>query len=301
MKEVFLVGNKMNQADWLRRLGAGETIEQVCTAAGWSREEFDAWWQAECRRRVPRAEMQLECAELHEAVSIVRDDRGVPHVDARSRTDAYIAFGFVVAQDRLFQLDYLRRRARGTLAEVLGKSAIDSDRLYRTLDLQSVAERELAAMPVEIRELLEAYAAGVNAWLRICAKNGAGEWPLEFDLLDYRPGPWSAVDSLLLTGDFRWYLTGRFPVIIAPELVKRAVGEGPLYNLYLGAELDDECILPTGSYAPRSRSQAAGMSEEAGGSNNWVMPLRSWQAIRMCLFRLCRCGMRCICGHLIGM
>ncbi|MFM7843267.1 MAG: penicillin acylase family protein [Planctomycetota bacterium] len=276
----------MNQPELLRRLGAGESIQQVLIETGWSRAQFDDWWQAECQRRVPSAELKLGCDRLRGPVRVVRDERGLPHVEAENTDDAYYGFGFAVAQDRLFQLDYLRRRARGTLAEILGPAAVDSDLLYHTLDLQAVAERELAAMTSEIRGLVESYAQGVNAWMQAC-RDGAGQWPIEFDLLDYRPELWSATDSLLITGEFRWYLTGRFPVILAPELVKRAVGTGPLYELYLGAELDEECILPAGSYRPRNPVEvdregapwgsSAGGAEDGGGSNNWVLAGRHTQ------------------------
>src|SRR5438128_1175424 len=100
--------------------------------------------------------------------------------------------------------------------------------------------------------------------------------PIEFDLLDYQPEPWSPVDCLTIEGEFRWYLTGRFPVIVIPELARRALGDGPLFRAFLQAEADSESILPEGSYPrnPRGRQPvgtAVAEPDSAQGSNNWVL------------------------------
>ena len=100
--------------------------------------------------------------------------------------------------------------------------------------------------------------------------------PIEFDLLDYRPALWKPKDSLAIAGEFRWYLTGRFPVIVVPELVKRALGNGPLYSAFLQTEADDESIMPPGSYTPGpyipGRAGSSGSARDEGaGSNNWVL------------------------------
>jgi penicillin amidase len=97
---------------------------------------------------------------------------------------------------------------------------------------------------------------------------------------DYRPAPWSPVDSLAIAGELRYYLTVRLPIIAIPELAKRALGEGPLYEAFLQGEADDESIMPTGAYPPRPDGTApvppgigwpAGDPEEGRGSNNWVV------------------------------
>jgi penicillin amidase len=255
-------------ADWLTRLGAGEPIARLCAGAGVGRAKFDAWWQAECRRRVPSMTGARTLPGLDGPVRIVRDPRGVPHVSAGTDRDLFFGFGFAVAQDRLFQLDHIRRKAAGRLAEVLGPEAVESDRLFRTLDLAALAEREWATLPAETRELVAAYAAGVDA---VVAESRA-DLPIEFGLLGYRPEPWRPVDCLLVLNEFRWYLTVRFPVIAAPELVKRAVGDGPLFREFITGEADDESILHPGEYpAGRRRAADAGAGEDWPGSNNWVL------------------------------
>src|SRR5439155_4494373 len=150
--------------------------------------------------------------------------------------DLFVAFGSGVAKDRRFQLDFLRRKAQGTLAEILGPEAVEQDFFYRTIGLARIAQRETAVLPAETLELLSAYCRGINAWI----EQTAGNWPIEFDLLAYQPAPWTVTDTLAIIGEFRWYLTGRFPVIAIPELVKRAVGGCSLYRHFITRESDDE-------------------------------------------------------------
>src|SRR5205823_2345122 len=148
---------------------------------------------------------------------------------------------------------------------------VESDLLYRTINLAGIAEAEWHSLPEETRSLVEAYSAGVNALIEATRDLP----PIEFDLLDYRPEPWSPLDCLVVAGEFRWYLTGRFPVIAIPEFVRRTLGDGPLYRAFLQGEADDESIMPPGSY-PATRCGVEPVRETAGeengpGSNNWVL------------------------------
>jgi penicillin amidase len=256
----------------LKRLGAGESIAAFCERQRWTRELFDTWWQEECRRRLPNTKGAIAVPGIRGPAKIARDRWGVPHIQAFTEGDLFFAFGYATAQDRLFQLDYLRRKARGRLAEILGPEALESDVLYRTIGLSQIAEREWESLPAETRELVSAYAAGVNAVIQACGDL----FPIEFDLLDYPPDPWLPQDCLAIAGEFRWYLTGRFPVIVVPELVKRALGAGPLYEAFLTGEEDGESIMPPGSYSAAKgfsgRVGATVADRDAGhGSNNWVL------------------------------
>ncbi len=266
---------KLSSKTMLRRLGAGEAIAAVCAAAGISRSEFDAWWGAEAAARVPEPSGTRRGAGEIRA-DIQRDEWGIPHIDAETDESLFFGFGYAMAQDRLFQLDYLRRKASGTLSEILGADGLELDTIARTVGLRRIAEAEWAETPAETRALLTAFAAGVNA----VTEESRARLPIEFDLLDYEPAPWSPVDSLAIAGDLRYYLTVRFPVIAIPELAKRTLGEGPLYEAFLQGEADDESILPPGSY-PTRRSGVepvgapigwpVGDPEEGRGSNNWVL------------------------------
>jgi penicillin amidase len=254
----------------LARLGAGQPVSDVCEAAGLTRSQFDDWWRAECRRRVPPAEGELRVRGPRGPVRVGRDAWGVPHVEAGLDADLFFGWGYATAADRLFQMEFIRRRGRGRLAELLGPAWVESDRLFRTLDLAAVADAELATLPGDVAERLAAFVAGVNALIE-----SSDLLPVEFDLLGDRPAPWTAADSLVVLGDFRWYLTGRFPVICSPELAKRALGgDGPLYRAFLRGEADDESIVPPGAYPAKPggvEPLPSGAGGDGPGSNNWVL------------------------------
>jgi penicillin amidase len=276
----------LSAKELLRRLGAGEPIRSLCDAAGISHSAFDAWWQTEAAARVPAATGTRRVG-VRRSVQIERDTWGIPHIHADNDEDLFFGFGYALAQDRLFQLDFLRRRGAGRLSEILGPDGteldlfthvvgpqriFELDLLARTVGLRRIAEHEWTTLPAETCSLLTAFSKGINALL----DETRDRLPIEFDLLDYQPEPWSPVDCLTIEGEFRWYLTGRFPVIVIPELAKRALGDGPLYQAFLESEVDDESIVPPGSY-PRTRSGAqpigvaAGDPQAAQGSNNWVV------------------------------
>jgi penicillin amidase len=262
---------RLSNSQILSRLGAGESIASVCSAAGISGEEFHSWWERETASRVP-AESGTQVAPLERPVRIQRDDSGIPHIFADTDEDLFFGFGFATGQDRLFQLDYLRRRALGQLSQILGPEAIELDLVARTVGLHLIAEQEWKSLPDETRRLLAAFSKGINSSIAAAGDKLA----IEFDLLGYRPEPWRPIDSLAIAGEFRWYLTGRFPVIVIPELARRTLGSGPLYEAFLQAESDAESILPPGSYpSSQAGTQPVGVSindpSEGTGSNNWVV------------------------------
>src|SRR5947207_2286447 len=234
--------------DTLRLLGAGQSIESICKTAGCTRAQFDAWWKQEAASRAPRCTGEI-AAPLKVGASIERDRWGIPHIFAENQHDLFFAYGVAMAQDRLFQLDYLRRKGLGRLSEILGPDGLQLDLIARTVGLNRIAAAELTRLPSESRDVLEAFSAGVNAWIEQCGE----KLPIEFDLLDYRPEPWTPVDSLAIESEFRWYLTGRFPVIVMPEIAKRVLGDGPLYREFVLGEEDQEAIVPPEAYQDLKR------------------------------------------------
>lgn len=260
----------LTSQEMLARLGAGEAIDSLGQAAGLTSQEFQAWWRKEAASRVPHTNGTVSGAVAGSA-RIERDAVGIPHIYADNDTDLFFAFGYATAQDRLFQLDYLRRRALGRLSEILGPEGLESDLIARTVGLPRIAAAEWKGLPDETRALLEAYTRGVN----VLIDASRDSLPIEFDILGYKPESWRPEDCLAIEGEFRWYLTGRFPVIVIPELAKRTLGAGPLYDAFLLGESDDEAILPKGSYpAARNGSQPIGKSvsdPDCTGSNNWVV------------------------------
>ncbi|MGC2854247.1 penicillin acylase family protein [Novispirillum sp. DQ9] len=142
---------------------------------------------------LPRTTGTLALPGLHDTVEVARDGRGVPVITAGSAHDAYLVLGFVHAQDRLFQMEFLRRLGSGRLAEAVGQTGLPNDRFMRTLGLRQAAESSLAAVDAETRQALTAYAAGVNAFL----ETREGLLPPDLLLLGLEPEPWTPVDSLL--------------------------------------------------------------------------------------------------------
>jgi penicillin amidase len=140
----------------------------------------------------------LQLAGLREPVVIRRDERGIPYVEAKNDEDLYFGQGYAIASDRLWQLDLFRRTARGELAEILGAGpnnlVLEQDKQHRTLGFAKVAEAEFAQASPQSQKLLEAYAAGVNAYINSL---GPKALPSEFQILKYQPQPWRPADSLV--------------------------------------------------------------------------------------------------------
>ncbi len=147
------------------------------------------------RQSLPQTEGAFKLQGLTASVEVRRNERGVPHIRGGDIRDIARAGGFVHAQDRYFQMELARRMGTGRLAELLGAEALDHDRLVRTIGLGAAAAQELDRMAPEGREILEAYAAGVNAYRSAHLE----KLPPEFQILKHIPEPWSAVDSLAVS------------------------------------------------------------------------------------------------------
>src|SRR5258708_7384962 len=118
-------------------------------------------------------------------VTIQRDERGNPYIEAASQEDLYFAQGYVVASDRLWQMDLLRRTASGELSEILGSSAVDEDKHRRAYGFAGLAEQMVDRLSPLVRAELEAYSQGVNAFIR-----SMSNLPPEFGILQYKPRLW---------------------------------------------------------------------------------------------------------------
>jgi penicillin G amidase len=145
------------------------------------------------RTSLPREEGRLALPGLGAETRISRDEYGIPTITAASEHDAAFALGFVHAQDRLFQMDVMRRYGAGRLSEWFGPATLRADRFTRTLGLYRAAERQYAGAAPGLRAVLDAYAAGVNAYLT----HHAGALPPEYELLRVEPEPWRPADTLV--------------------------------------------------------------------------------------------------------
>lgn len=149
------------------------------------------------RNTVPSASGTISIAGLNAPVEVIRDREGVPHIFAETLADLVAALGFAHAQDRLWQMELVRRAGQGRLSEIFGERTLASDIFLRTLDLSGHAERSFAALPLESKALLEAYARGVNAFITQATGSLLPRLPPEFLLLRHNPEPWRPADSVL--------------------------------------------------------------------------------------------------------
>lgn len=156
---------------------------------------------------LPETSGTLKAAGLAAPVIITRDERGVPWIEAQSADDAYMALGYVHAQDRLFQMELMRRLGQGRLAEILGPLGVRSDKFMRTLGLYKITTESLPGLDAETLAAAKAYAQGVNAFL--ADRNNA--LPIEFKLLFIKPEPWQIADSLVWQKLMGLQLSGNWP------------------------------------------------------------------------------------------
>ena len=134
----------------------------------------------------------LDSKALTALVTVRRDAHGVPHIEAANQDDLFVAQGYVTAQDRLWQMDAYRRNSNGELAEIMGPSLVEHDKVQRVLQFRNTARRVYANLPAADRARLDDYARGVNLFI----EQHRDSLPAEFRLLAYRPQPWSGVDSV---------------------------------------------------------------------------------------------------------
>ncbi len=131
-------------------------------------------------------------------VEIIRDSYAVPHIFAKTDADVLFGLGFAHAQDRLWQMELMRRTAQGRLSEMFGPETLETDSLMRALDIYTLSKRAVAFQTPETLALLNAYAAGVNAWVSTVRQEALGRGAPEFFLFDNAIAPWGPADSIAL-------------------------------------------------------------------------------------------------------
>ncbi|WP_082590789.1 penicillin acylase family protein [Agromyces sp. Soil535] len=164
------------------------------------------WWTVQ--RSFPTTSGRIEVPGLTAAVTVYRDDAGIPQLVAESDHDLFFAQGFVHAQDRFWEMDFRRHVTAGRVAELFGESQVATDAFIRTLDWRGIAEREFELLDPVSRAYYEAYAAGVNAYLE---ERGGADLSLEYAVLGlqnpgYSPDPWTPVDSIAWLKAMAWDL-----------------------------------------------------------------------------------------------
>lgn len=161
-------------------------------------------------------------------VEIVRDAGAVPHIFASTRLDAFYGLGYVHAQDRLWQMEFQRRIGFGRLSEIFGSAAIPQDRFLRTVGFGRAARSAWERLPADAREAIDAYVAGVNAFLK---SHHGSALPPEFSLLRFEPEPWTGPDVLVWSKMMAWDLSANYAMeLVRHDLVAR-VGRARMEEL----------------------------------------------------------------------
>ncbi len=187
-------------------------------------------------RSLPDYDASFTVPGLSGEVEIVRNNSGVPHIFAQADRDVFFGLGFAHAQDRLWQMTMLRRTAQGRLSELFGPRTVQTDELLRRLDLYGHAQRSVAAQDAETLAMLEAYADGVNAWLRTVNAQALGRGAPEFFLFSPDIAPWQPADSIAVVKVMALQLSGhlseeviraRASLLLPPERVADLVPDDP--------------------------------------------------------------------------
>jgi penicillin G amidase len=209
----------------------------------------------------------------------IRDERGVPHIYASNQHDLYFLTGYISAQERLWQMDLIRRATQGRLSEIFGKGYVQTDLFMRSLNIHDKSKRIVAKADTTILSAMVAYADGVNGWLNEIG----GKLPLEFRLLHYRPENWTPEDICDIIGYMGWDLaSGNLSEELRYYRLAKKLGAEKTRDIMPDWNIADEVVFPgfelNDHEISMSMSFIASMEklEELGivsfsGSNNWAV------------------------------
>lgn len=268
--------------------GAGSRAGESASGGGATASTDPSRRDAEAKQRLAQTDGTIRVAGLKDAVKVVRDRQGVPHIYAKNADDLFFAQGFVQAQDRLFQIDLWRRSVLGRLAEILGPDFVERDRLARLMHYRGNMDAEWASYATDTKQIVNQFVAGINAWVTIARQHP----PIEFTLAGYQPELWRPEDLLSRAEGFTMggnalgevfrsrliALVGieratqllppepRIPVV-APSGVDLGIIDEPLQKQLLtigaGARFSD--------LTPPTATSASLAARRLEGSNNWVV------------------------------
>jgi len=226
------------------------------------------------RAALPDYSRDVQLEGLQAEVTVFRDGYAIPHVYAENEADLYRAVGFVMAQDRLWQLDLLRRVTQGRLSEIFGSAMVGTDHLMRALRIPEKSEKLIGTVSPEIRTAFEAFADGVNHYME--------NYPLppEYKVLGYAPDPWEPVHSINLIGYMSWDLISGWETELLMDKVSKEVNREKMSDLIPGMKNHPAAVFPeTGipeGFAESSVLAGNEKLKELGleifhGSNNWAV------------------------------
>jgi penicillin amidase len=201
------------------------------------------------KKGLPDYNQNISIPGLERTVQIYRDKYAVPHIYAENEHDLYLATGYVMAQDRMWQMDLIRRVSLGRLSEIFGEKMLKADMLFRTLGIPQKSQLVLDKASEEMMGHLKAYAAGVNYYIQ----EHKGNFPIEFNILGYVPDIWEPVHTINLIGYMAWDLAGgwnteivisnlekKLGIALIEEIIPGYDNHSPIFPDYVKAELVDK-------------------------------------------------------------
>ena len=224
--------------------------------------------QGYVKKSLPQVEGEIAIPVQNEVI-VTTDENGVPHIEAETLEDLYTAQGYVQAQSRMIQMDLSRRQASGMLSELIGESALTTDKYFRTLGLRRAAEKSVDMYSDEALDVLQWFSNGVNAYIDEATADGT--LPIEYLLIGGEPAEWTPIDSLTIGKYMAFDLGGHW--------------ERQAFNMYALDTFSEEKALELFPYYPEDRMniiddaeidivtsfQDAIIPEPFNGSNNWVV------------------------------
>ena len=230
------------------------------------------------RGSLPQVDGKKVVAGISAPVEILRDANGIPHIYGKSEADGWFGLGYAHAQDRLWQMDFSRRIGAGKLSEILGEKGLKTDKFLRTLSVYHFAEQNYANETPKTRAMLQAYAAGVNAFIG----EPQGPMPPEFYVLGVTPRPWKPADSLVWSKMMAWDLGANWSseILRLRMLKEGGLSQEQISELYPPYPGDAPVTLPDLASLYQgidlSLKQFASASNDlvpdpGNGSNNWVV------------------------------
>ena len=228
------------------------------------------------KEALPQVTGTVRLPGLDGEVQVYRDEQGIPHIRASSQKDAFFAQGFVTAQDRLWHMEFDRKRGAGRWAEMVGESAVEQDKLMRRFRLEDSAKADYQASSPETREMFDAYASGVNAFI-----GSDSPLPVEYQIIGLEPEPWQPWHGLVAY-KVRHILMGVFESKVWRAQVVAKLGPEKASQLFPGFQPGYPVILPPGETYSGLLDQgleelqkgAAAVNylyETDAGSNSWVL------------------------------
>ncbi len=228
--------------------------------------------------KIPEYTGEISVSGIENEVKIFRDEFGTPFIIADEDTDAIFALGYVHAQERLFQMDITRRAGMGRLSEVLGSSTIPFDKMFRTMGIFKLVEESFPKVNPLSQKTLEAYSAGVNAYI----KEAEGNYTFEFDVLGYDPEPWKPEHSLVMIKLMAWELNISWWTDIAFSHLVQKLGEEKVRGILPDFDENAPTIIPkhlksaaniTSDFyqVDKEFREFMGFVGTHIGSNNWVV------------------------------